>query len=172
MKKFVTLLMLLCLPIYAQAATKTITPADVTKAEANGNFTITSDSRKFNPISGEYDLNGHVFVSLPTHGEQLVIKADKAKVKLYSQEVNAEGKITLSFGKMSFRCDKTHVVSKERTAYVDGNILFKHLKNTIKADSASYYWKGKLATFQNASVNGGQPQKEVKYNVMSGEFVK
>lgn len=172
MRKIITILMLMFLPVYALAATKTVTPADVAKAEANGNFTITSDTRHFNPISGEYDLNGHVFVSLPTHGEQLVIKADKAKVKLYSQEVTANGHITLAFGKMSFRCDETHVVSKERTAYVKGNILFKHLKNQIKADSAAYCWKTKLATFQNASVNGKDGQAEVKYNVMTGTFVK
>ena len=36
---------------------------------------ITSDSRTFNPLTGVYDLQGHVFVQFPAHDTTLTIPA-------------------------------------------------------------------------------------------------
>ncbi|MCQ2362101.1 MAG: hypothetical protein MJ048_03585 [Acidaminococcaceae bacterium] len=172
MKKILIALLLTLIPLTALGASKNYSPADVAKAESSGDFVITSDVRHFNPLTGIYDLNGHVYVQLPVHEEQLKINADTAQVKLYSQEVNAKGNIELEFGEMLFRCDSTYVSIKERTAYVYNNIFFKHKFTEIRADSATYCWKTKLATFKNASYNGEPKKANLQYNVMTGKVIK
>lgn len=172
MKKILLALLLTLIPLTALGASKNYSPADVAKAESSGDFVITSDVRHFNPLTGIYDLNGHVYVQLPIREEQLKINADTAQVKLYSQEVNAKGNIDLEFGEMTFRCDSTYVNIKERTAYVYNNIFFKHKYTEIRADSAAYCWKTKLATFKNASCNGGPKKANLQYNVMTGKLIK
>lgn len=172
MKKFLLILILLCLPFNSLAGNAVVTPEDVAKAEQTGNFTITSDTRYFNPITGVYDLNGHVYVNFPTHGEQLIIYADTAKVKLYKQEVTANGNITLNFGDIMFNCDKVFAKIKERTVYVDGNIFFKHADSVIRADNATYCWKTKLAVFKNASLNGSSKKGILTYDVLNKRFLQ
>lgn len=171
MKKILLIFILIFIPLFTYADSKSFNAADVAKAEQNGNFIITSDVRHFNPLTGIYDLNGHVYVNFPTHGEQVIIKADTAQVKLYSQEVTARGNIVLNFKEMLFNCDNVYVKHKDRTAYVNGNIYFKHENNNIRADSATYCWKTKLAVFKNASLNGASKKATISYDVMNKRFV-
>ena len=84
---------------------------------------IKSDSRTFNPLTGVYDLQGNVFVQFPAHDTTLTITGDATKVYLYAMEVHGQGNIHLSFGDMSFACDKVDVYHSDRTAYVTA-ILF------------------------------------------------
>lgn len=85
---------------------------------------IKSDSRTFNPLTGVYDLQGNVFVQFPAHDTTLTITGDATKVYLYAMEVHGQGNIRLSFGDMSFACDKVDVYHSGRTAYVNGNLVF------------------------------------------------
>lgn len=166
MKKTFFTIIFTCLSFVVFAGN--ITTSDISKAEQNSNFKITSDVRHFNPMTGIYDLNGHVYVKFPTHGEYLIIKADSAQFKLYNQEVTAKNNINLEFGDLIFKCDNVFTPIRERTAYVNGNILFTHKDKKITADSAVYNWKTKLATFKNASLNGKTKRANLTYNVLTG----
>ena len=114
--------------------------------------TIKSDTRTFNPLKGIYDLQGHVFVQFPAHDTLL---------------------ITLSFGEMSFKCDKVDVYHSDRTAYVEGNCNFQDTGTTITADKGSYCWKTKLASFQgNVKVNGQPHAGDIGYNVITKKLIE
>jgi len=165
MKKLSFATLLICLSAFTCSAAGNMNAANAAKVEQSGDVVITSDARHFNPLTGIYDLNGHVYVKFPVHGESMIVKADTAQVKLYSQEVNAHGNITLQFGSLLFKCDKTYVPIKERKAEVEGNIYFKHEHTEIKADSAVYNWKARTATFKNASYNGSSKKATLTYNV-------
>lgn len=128
---------------------------------------IKSDSRTFNPLTGVYDLQGNVFVQFPAHDTTLTITGDATKVYLYAMEVHGQGNIRLSFGDMSFACDKLDVYHSGRTAYVNGNLVFNDNSNKITADSGSYCWKTKIAAFHgNVTVNGQPHDGDVAYNVI------
>lgn len=134
--------------------------------------TITSDSRTFDPIRGIYDLRGNVFVQFPAQDTMLTITGDTTQVYLYAAEVHGKDNITLTYGNMNFRCDKVDVYGTESTAYVSGNISFVQGGTSITADSGSFNWRTKLASFSgNVKVNG-KPQKDgVTYNVIKSEIV-
>lgn len=137
---------------------------------------ITSDTRTFNPLKGIYDLRGNVFVQFPAHDTLLTITGDTTQVYLYDMEVHGQGNITLSFGDMSFKCDKVDVFHKERTAYVEGKCSFvdkfENKTVSITADKGSYCWKTKLAHFSgNVSVDGQKKKQDVTYNVITKEFL-
>ena len=133
---------------------------------------IKSDSRSFNPLNGVYDLQGHVFVQLPAHDTTLTITGDTTQVHLYKMEVHGQGNITLSFGEMSFKCDKVDVYHSERVAYVEGKCRFKDGNVNINSDQGSYNWRTKLAVFQgNVKVNDKAQEDAVTYNVMTRKFI-
>ena len=133
---------------------------------------IKSDIRSFNPLKGIYDLQGHVFVQFPAHDTTLTITGNTTQVYLYKMEVHGQGNITLSFGEMSFKCDKVDVYHSDRTAYVEGKCKFKDGKVSITSDKGSYCWKTKLASFQgNVKVNGKAHKGDVTYNVMTKKFI-
>ena len=135
--------------------------------------TIKSDTRTFNPLKGIYDLQGHVFVQFPAHDTLLTITGDNTKVHLYQMEVHGQGNITLSFGEMSFKCDKVDVYHSDRTAYVEGNCNFQDTGTTITADKGSYCWKTKLASFQgNVKVNGQPHAGDIGYNVITKKLIE
>ena len=135
--------------------------------------TIKSDKRTFNPLTGVYDLQGHVFVQFPAQDTMLTITGDNTKVYLYSMEVHGQGNITLSFGKMSFKCDKVDVYHYDRTAYVEGNCNFQDNGMVITSDKGSYCWKTKIADFQgNVKVNGKASKGTVRYDVMTKKLVQ
>ena len=134
--------------------------------------TIKSDKRTFNPLTGVYDLQGHVFVQFPAQDTMLTITGDNTKVYLYNMEVHGQGNITLSFGKMSFKCDKVDVYHYDRTAYVEGNCNFQDDGMVITSDKGSYCWKTKIADFQgNVKVNGKASKSDVRYDVMTKKLV-
>ena len=127
---------------------------------------ITSDSRTFDPLSGEYTLTGHVYVRITPHDQEMIITGDYTKVKVYSMEVHGKGNINLTYGDLNFTCAKTDVYHSNRTAYVEGNITFKDGPTTITADKGSYCWKTKLAAFQgNVVVNGQAYDHDIQYDV-------
>ena len=135
--------------------------------------TIKSDKRTFNPLTGVYDLQGHVFVQFPAQDTMLTITGDNTKVYLYNMEVHGQGNITLSFGKMSFQCDKVDVYHYDRTAYVEGNCNFQDDGMVITSDKGSYCWKTKIADFQgNVKVNGKASKSDVRYDVMTKKLVQ
>ena len=135
--------------------------------------TIKSDKRTFNPLTGVYDLQGHVFVQFPAQDTMLTITGDNTKVYLYNMEVHGQGNITLSFGKMSFKCDKVDVYHSESTAYVEGNCNFQDNGMVITSDKGSYCWKTKIADFQgNVKVNGKASKSDVRYDVMTKKLVQ
>lgn len=171
MKQFFLTFLLICMSVLPCSAADTMNAADAAKVEQSDDVVITSDARHFNPLTGIYDLNGHVYVKFPVHGESLQVQADTAQVKLYSQEVRAQGNITLQFGTILFRCKETYVPIKNRLANVQGNIFFKHEYTEIKADSAVYNWKTKIATFKNASYNGRNKKSVLTYDVMKKKLV-
>lgn len=133
---------------------------------------IRSDSRTFNPLSGIYNLQGHVFVQFPVQDSNLTITGDTTQVHLYTMEVHGQGNITLSFGQLHFYCDKVDVYHTDRTAYVEGNLRFADDTVNITADSGSYCWKTKLAAFHgNVKVNGQPQDGDVLYNVVQKQMV-
>jgi hypothetical protein len=134
---------------------------------------ITSDTRTFNPIKGIYDLRGNVFVQFPAHDTTLTITGDATKVYMYTMEVHGQGNITLSFGDMTFKCNKVDVYHSDRTAYVEGSCTFKDGDTSITADKGSYCWSTKLAAFQgNVIINGKPHDGDVAYNVLTKELVE
>ena len=134
---------------------------------------IKSDVRSFNPFNGIYDLQGHVFVQFPANDTTLTITGDTTQVHLYKMEVHGQGNITLSFGEMSFKCDKVDVYHSERVAYVEGKCRFKDGNVNINSDQGSYNWRTKLAVFQgNVKVNGKAQEDAVTYNVMTKKFIE
>ncbi len=134
---------------------------------------ITSDSRTFNPMTGVYDLEGHVFVQFPAHDTTLTITGDSTKVYMYSMEVHGQGNISLSFGDLKFTCDKVDVYHSNRTAYVNGNLHFNDSATNISADSGSYNWQTKVAAFHgNVNVNGQLHDGDVAYNVMQKQIIQ
>lgn len=132
---------------------------------------IKSDSRTFNPLTGVYDLQGNVFVELPTNDSTISITGDTAKVYVYSLQVHSQGNIHLSFDNTNFTCDNVVVYHSNSTAYVNGNLVFNDNSNKITADSGSYCWKTKIAAFHgNVTVNGQPHDGDVAYNVMEKQF--
>lgn len=133
---------------------------------------IKSDTRTFNPLTGIYDLQGNVYVQIPANDSMLTITGDQTMVSLYKLEVHGQGNITLVYDDLKFHCDKVDVYNKNRTAYVTGNCNFVNGAVSINADSGSFNWKTKLASFEgNVKVNG-VPQKEaITYNVITQSFV-
>lgn len=132
---------------------------------------ITSDTRTFNPLSGVYDLSGNVFVQFPAHDTMMTITGDYTQVNIYKMEVHGNSNIKLSYADMNFSCDKVDVYSSQRTAYVSGNLSFKDGTNIITADSGTYNWKTKEASFSgNVNVNGTPQQKDIVYNVLTKQI--
>jgi len=134
---------------------------------------ITSDVRTFDVMKGIYNLQGHVFVQFPVDNSNMTITGDATKVYLYQMEVHGQGNITLKFNDIKFACDKVDVISKERTAYLNGNMNFKSDNLSITSDSGSYCWKTKLATFiGNVKVNGEAKPDNIQYNMVTKKFVQ
>lgn len=131
---------------------------------------ISSDSQTFNPFTGVYDLKGHVHVDL---GDR-VIDGDAAQVYLYQLEVHAQGNISLTDKPtgIHFDCDSVEVKGNERTAYVNGSMVFTQNNLRITADNGSFNWKTKNAFFSgNVTVNGTPHTGDLTYNVRDKKFL-
>lgn len=164
MKKILLIIMLLLtIPSMCLAAEQT---SSTHKTKKGGEVIIQSDTRTFDIMKGIYDLNGNVHVQLPARDKTLTIKGDRTKVHFYAMEVHGSGNILLLYDDLTFNCDTVDVYHKDRTAYVKGNLQFKHGKTKISADSGTFNWKTKLATFTgNVKVNGQSQSGTITYNV-------
>ena len=134
---------------------------------------ISSDSKTFNPLTGVYELTGHVYVELESQGQPIIIKGDHAKVMVYNLEVHADKNISLTFGKLNFLCDNVDVYIGDKTAFVNGNCKFKDDRITSTSNKGSYNWQSKLAVFSgDVKLNGSPVDGDVKYNVENGKIEK
>lgn len=134
-------------------------------AVCSAEFTVNSDSRTFNMLTGVYDLVGNVTVQFPAQGSDMTIKGDRAIVQMWQQELHGNGNVKLDWNGLAFTCDKVDVYQKERTAYLAGNLVFNHNGNHITSNSGSYCWKTKLAVFEgNVVVNGAAQSGSYTYS--------
>lgn len=170
MKKiFLIILSLLLIPTLCFAAEETSSTHKTSKGKE---VIIQSDTRTFDIMKGIYNLKGNVHVQIPTKEKMLTIKGDQTAVSLFKKEVHGAGNITLIYDDLNFNCDKVDVYHKDRTAYVNGNIKFKHDKTKITSDKASFSWKTKLAIFEgNVLVNGKAQDKMAIYHVIQKKFL-
>lgn len=145
----------------------------VTPNICRADFTVNSDEREFNFLTGVYDLRGNVTVQFPVQKEPMTITGDYAKVYMYQQELHAKGEIHLVWGLLDCRCDSTDVYHKESTAQLQGNVVFKTNGNVFKANTGSYNWKLKLAAFKDKVVINGKPYGDyVEYSFITNSLVK
>ena len=103
-----------------------------------------------------------------------VIDGDAAQVYLYQLEVHAQGNISLTDKptRIHFDCDSVEVKGNERTAYVNGNMVFTQDNLRITADNGSFNWKTKNAVFSgNVTVNGKPHAGDLTYNVRDKKFL-
>ena len=139
---------------------------------------ISSDSQTFNPFTGVYDLKGHVHVDL---GDR-VIDGDAAQVYLYQLEVHAQGNISLTDKPtgIHFDCDSVEVKGNERTAYVNGSMVFTQDNLRITADNGSFILHYRAFCFiccfyavfsGNVTVNGTPHAGDLTYNVRDKKFL-
>lgn len=170
MKKFfIALLMIFMLPALCLANEQTSSTHKTSKGKE---VIIQSDVRTFDLMKGIYDLQGNVFVQLPAHDKTLTIKGDRTAVHIYKMEVHGKGNIVLIYDDLDFKCDAVDVFHKGRTAYIKGNIKFKHDKTKIAADKGTFNWKTKLASFEgNVVVNGEPRDGKVTYHVLEKKFL-
>ena len=71
-----------------------------------------------------------------------------------------------------FDCDSVEVKGNERTAYVNGNMVFTQDNLRITADNGSFNWKTKNAVFSgNVTVNGTPHTGDLTYNVRDKKFL-
>ena len=64
------------------------------------------------------------------------------------------------------------VKGNERTAYVNGNMVFTQDNLRITADNGSFNWKTKNAVFSgNVTVNGTPHTGDLTYNVRDKKFL-
>lgn len=134
-------------------------------------FTVSSDSREFSVITGVYDLVGNVVVQFPARGSTMTITGDKATVQMYQQELHGNGNITLAWDGLKFSCDSVDVYHTERTAYLNGNLIFNANGHHITSNEGEYNWKTKIAVFSgNVIVNGSSKNGAVRYNFKTNAF--
>lgn len=137
-----------------------------------GKFTVASDSREFNIVTGEYNLAGHVIVEFPAQGSTMTITGDKAIVQMYQQELHGNGNITLTWDNLNFNCDIVDVYHTQNTAYLKGNLRFKANGNNITSNTGVYNWNTKVAKFSgNVIVNGSRKSGDVSYSFKTNTFL-
>ena len=128
---------------------------------------VSADNTQFDPLTGIYQLDGNVTVRLPGQ----VIVADHATVHMYQLTVQASGNVHLSDSDISFYCDQVNVIGNESTAYCSGNCRFTEGDTRINANTGSFNWDSKLATFTGGvTVNGAAREGTVTYNVINRQF--
>ena len=132
---------------------------------------ISCDKQSFDIFTGRYLLDGNVTVQT----KDRVITADHAQVSLVTQEVWAQGNVTLVQDDILFRGDDLYVEGKGHLATLSQNILFERGDLTIKADSVVFNWDTKLAecTGKVTRILAGKKKKlsRLVYNVATGEIM-
>lgn len=132
---------------------------------------ITCDKQSFDIFTGRYLLDGNVRVS----GKDRAVTADHAQVSLITQEVWAQGNVTLLQEGYTFRGEDLYVEGKGHIAHLKEKILFEHGDLTIKADDVVFNWDTKLAecTGNVTRTLAGKKKKlsRLVYNVATEEIV-
>lgn len=134
-------------------------------------FTVNSDSKEFNIITGTYNLVGNVVVQFPAQGSTMTITGDRAIVQMYQQELHANNNITLAWDGLNFSCNAVDVYHTQRTAYLTGNLVFDANGHHITSNEGQYNWQTKIAVFSGNVVVDNTPKSgSVSYNLKSNSF--
>lgn len=134
-------------------------------------FTVKSDTREFNIITGVYNLAGNVVVQFPAQGSTMTITGDKAIVQMYQQELHANNNITLVWDGLKFSCDNVDVYHNQRTAYLTGNLVFDANGHHITSNEGQYNWQTKIAVFSGNVIIDNIPRKDpVQYSFKDNAF--
>ncbi|MBR1553543.1 MAG: organic solvent tolerance protein OstA [Schwartzia sp.] len=132
---------------------------------------ITCDKQSFDFFTGRYLLDGHVRVA----GKGRAVTADHAQVSLITQEVWAQGNVTLLQEGYTFRGEDLYVEGKGHVAHLKENILFERGDLTIKADDVLFNWDTKIAecTGNVTRILAGNQKNlsRLVYNVATEEIV-
>ena len=133
---------------------------------------ISCDKQSFDFMTGRYLLDGNVRVA----SKGRAVTADHAQVSLITQEVWAQGNVTLLQEGITFRGDDLYVEGKGHIAYLKKNILFERGDLTIKADDIAFNWDTKIAECAGniTRIRAGEKKKlsRLVYNVAMDEIIE
>ncbi len=132
---------------------------------------ITCEKQNFDFLTGRYLLDGNVCVRT----NDRVITAEHAQVSLITQEVWAQGNVTLVQDDILFRGEDLHVEGKDHIATLSEKIVFERGDLTIKADLVVFNWDTKIAECSGKVIRilSGDEKKlsRLIYDVKSGEII-
>lgn len=132
---------------------------------------ISCDKQSFDIFTGRYLLDGNVRVS----EKDRAVTADHAQVSLITQEVWAQGNVTLEQEGYTFRGEDLYVEGRGHVAHLKEKILFERGNLTIKADDVVFNWDTKLAecTGNVTRILAGEQKNlsRLVYNVATEEIV-
>lgn len=110
----------------------------------NDQPTVSADSSSYNEETGRYTLTGHVRI---IHGER-IITTDLAQICPKTLEIWTQGRTNLAEGELLFTGDAMYADGNERQAWFFGtHVGMARPGLSIRADTMSYRWKDRLATF-------------------------
>ncbi len=131
---------------------------------------ISCDRQSFDFMTGRYLLDGNVRVA----SKERAVTADHAQVSLITQEVWAQGNVTLLQEGITFRGDDLYVEGRGHIAYLKKNILFERGDLTIQADAVAFNWDTKIAecTGNVTRIRTGEEKSlsRLVYNVATDEI--
>ena len=132
---------------------------------------ISCDKQTFDIFTGRYLLDGNVRVS----EKDRAVTADHAQVSLITQEVWAQGNVTLLQEGYTFRGEDLYVEGRGHVAHLKQDILFERGNLTIKADDVVFNWDTKIAecTGNVTRILAGEQKNlsRLVYNVATEEIV-
>ena len=132
---------------------------------------ISCDKQTFDIFTGRYLLDGHVRVA----EKDRAVTADHAQVSLITQEVWAQGNVTLLQEGYTFRGEDLYVEGSGHVAHLKQDILFERGNLTIKADEVVFNWDTKIAecTGNITRILAGEKKNlsRLVYNVATDEIV-
>ena len=132
---------------------------------------ISCDQQTFDIFTGRYLLDGNVRVS----EKDRAVTADHAQVSLITQEVWAQGNVTLLQEGYTFRGEDLYVEGRSHVAHLKEKILFERGDLTINADDVVFNWDTKIAecTGNVTRILAGEKKNlsRLVYNVATEEIV-
>ncbi len=133
---------------------------------------ISCDRQTFDFMTGRYLLDGNVRVA----SKDRAVTADHAQVSLITQEVWAQGNVTLLQEGITFRGDDLYVEGRGHVAYLKNNILFERGDLTITADDVAFNWDTKIAECAGniTRIRAGEKRRlsRLVYNVATDEITE
>ena len=150
--------------------------------DENGRVTIARDAKVQFPMLSTED--GRKFFMAFTDWTELKRRRDEENQQTFAMNFDdyagmllrkdAQGNISLTDKQtgIHFDCDSVEVKGNERTAYVNGSMVFTQDNLRITADNGSFNWKTKNAVFSgNVTVNGTPHTGDLTYNVRDKKFL-